>query len=151
MRVTAIIFVRNPPQWGYPVQSVTLWPLIRLATRSRWNHVALLTDRDVVVEALGGGVGAALRGEWEGRAIRLTETIPANIDCPWLESTIGTRYDYASLLWWKIIKLVTGRWYGPVWERARKAVTCSELAAMVLGMPGPWDRTPQELYRFLTD
>jgi uncharacterized protein YycO len=153
MKVIAIIFVHNPVQWKFPLSSVFVWPLIRLVTGSKWNHCAMLCVKDggemMIIEALGKGVVKTSTLDWLKRATRDTEQVQVNIACDWLEDTIGLPYDYASLLWWKVIKMATGRWFGPQWDKAKKAVFCSELCAMVVEHPEPWGVSPQDLYKYL--
>lgn len=157
MKVVAVIFVHNPLQWKFPVSSTIVWPLIRLFSRSYWNHCALMCEitaepfgnEFVIVEALGKGVTQTPYEEWRTRAERNIEEIVLNIECDWLPDAIGRPYDYASLLWWKLLKKITGRWYGPRWEQAKKAVFCSELCAMVIGINEPWGIDPGELYKLV--
>lgn len=152
MRVKCIIFVHNPVQWRFPVSSTVIWPLIRLVTRSYWNHVQLLVEvngRDMIVEAKGSGVVMTSVDNWVMSSERKIKMIAVDIDGTWLYETLGIKYDYTSLLFWKVIKIFTGRWHGPVFEKAKKAIFCSELAAMAVGCEEPWGISPQDLYQHL--
>ena len=152
MQILGLIFVNNPPQWRFPVSSVTLWPLIRLVTGSKWNHSALLCDINgerVVVEAVGSGVIMTAVSHWQQRARRRIEVMPYEGDGAWLIPILGTPYDRKSLVVLKLLKMITGTWYGPVGEAAKQAVMCSELCALAVGHPHWWDVSPEELYRYL--
>lgn len=154
MKILGIIFVHNPPQWGYPVSSLTLWPLIRLATRSRWNHCALLCElgtEDVVVEAAGSGVIVTAWEHWTKRARRDLDIhlFDNPMDGCWLAPVLGTPYDIKSLVLLKLLKMLTGTWYGPTGEAARQAVMCSELCALAVGHKHFWGVSPQELFQYL--
>ncbi|MDJ1468173.1 hypothetical protein [Xanthocytophaga flava] len=154
MKVKSIIFVHNFFEWKSFFSAVFVWYPIRLLTQSYWNHCALLVElggQDWIVEALGKGVTMTPRSVWELRARRKTVFMNGEYYPLWLTDAIGKRYDYVSILWWKIIKIITGSWYGPKWEQAKKAVFCSELCAMVVDCPHPWDISPGELYTYLID
>ncbi|MDJ1480268.1 hypothetical protein QNI16_07215 [Cytophagaceae bacterium YF14B1] len=116
MKVKSIIFVHNDFEWKSFFSAVFIWFPIRLVTGAYWNHCALLVEldgKDWIVEALGKGVTMTPRSVWEVRSKRKTEFILVDKYPVWLLDAIGKRYDYASLLFWKILKYVTGSWYGP--------------------------------------
>ena len=153
MEILAFYFINNPPQARYLVESLTLWPAIRLITRSRYNHVAILCQQGpelVLIEALGKGVTKTGWADWNARAVRRVDRVEWRGDGAALAAMIGRPYDRKTLVLLKAAKMLTGRWFGPTGEEASKAVTCSELGALVVSHPHPWDVSPQELYDYLT-
>jgi len=153
MEILAFYFINNPPQARYLIESLTLWPVIRLVTGSRFNHVAIicrLAGELVIIEALGKGVTQTPYAEWRTRAVRKITAVPFRKDGAQLAGLLGTPYDRKTLVWYKVVKMLTGKWKGPTGDQAYMAVTCSELGAIVAGHPHPWDVSPQELYEFVT-
>ncbi len=151
MKITALVFIHNPVQFRPLFASVFLWPLVRFFTGGHYNHCCLMCryqNRTVFVEVTGQGVAMTEYEEWIKRAGRKTYTIACGKECDWLKETIGLRYSYGSLCFFKILKALTQRWYGHNWETTKKAILPSELAALAIGHPQPWGISIQELFDY---
>ena len=105
-------------------------------------------NRTVFVEVTGKGVRMTEYEDWIKRAKRETHAIACGKECDWLEETLGLRYSYGSTFFFKLLKGITHRWYGPKWETTKKAVFPAELAALAIGHPNPWGISVQALFDY---
>lgn len=128
------------------------WPaaIIRLALRYPYNHVGIVVKNwgvPFINEALGRGVVTSpaevkLHGRYY-KVLRPTNAFSENILCVLANSKLGVgKYDYASLLIYHVLQLVTGKWYG---KQDHARLTCSEYVGWVLDFDTYWTLTPKDI------
>jgi hypothetical protein len=136
-----ILLIHNRFRWSDPV--TWLSKLIRIVTNSRWNHVAI-EHNGVVTEAIGAGVMSKSYSDWCNHSDRLVLPLEVEHDLEMLKRLLqcdGMGYGYMDL--WQIFRYIQRtRWNGEnyTWNGSTKifkGYTCSELAAVVLGLEQP--------------
>lgn len=126
--------------------------IIRLATRSDYSHVEVITDYFAHRDGTAIALGYASSPRDGGVVIRELRMKPGHWDLlrvPWhLETPVldfiarnrGAGYDWRSILFNHAIGL--GR-------QSRGKWTCSELIGAALGFPRPWRLSPGDLYAWV--
>lgn len=136
---------------------------IKFVTRSTINHTAivLLIDGEVFIsDSQQNGTNLKTLENWNnaynyqykihrykfnsekwGRSLRVRAL-----------SKIGiTGYDFASLLIWQPIYLLTRKWYGRKEGKAEKRMYCSEYVGYCHDIPEFWKHNPDELFKVLSE
>lgn len=131
--------------------------LIRWATRSYWNHVAIIVESEgelMIYEAVGRGCIITKTIEQylmeSDNGVRVHRHIPNEPNEVFYErffETYGKRYDWKSTFWIHAIKIVIKRWLGHTGTHAKDRFYCSELAAYLLDLPNWWTVIPKDLAR----
>jgi len=148
-----IVLVHSPFSFKRPL-SLIGWA-IRKVTRTYWNHASLLVDihgTKMMLESDINGVVAIPFKEWAKEkeiAIYDFDYGQREISKAW--SKVGhTKYDFLSLLWFVLIRAVTGKYYGYTTERkAAKRFYCYEYLAWVMGMDNYYNILPHEFIKHL--
>lgn len=137
---------------------------IRLITRSRISHNALAIKIDTeiyIIDAQRRGVNITRFREWHRKykynfyIVRLKET--SNIFYKQAvkeraKESIGiTKYDFASLLLWQPLYLITGYWPIKKIQNSKKRFYCSEFVAYCLNLPYPYTYSPEALYKYFKE
>lgn len=61
----------------------------------------------------------------------------------------STPYDFASLLIWQPLYILTGKWKGKTEEEAMQRMYCSEYVAWVFDLPYWWKLSPEKVYQYM--
>jgi hypothetical protein len=138
--------------------------LIRLVTRSQYNHAGIIAESDgTIIESEGQG---AVRGQIDKyKTCRLlTSTTPLSdvqraLICTHAEELLGVGYGWADLLWLGLLQWPLLRRLGFLrrWVSKTDDLVCSQLVAYCYGQAGivfnescPQDVTPGDLARAIT-
>jgi hypothetical protein len=130
---------------------------IRWATKSYWNHTAVVVriwGKVFIMESEIHGVQRPIPlEEWVGnKTVSITRSYEESEREYALKaiSKIGkAKYDFASLFWFHPIEILFGRYYGYTSERkAAKRFYCSEYAAWLRNYPDWFKMKPIDLYEY---
>jgi hypothetical protein len=131
-----ILLVHNRFHFSRP--DTWLSYLIRVFTCSKWNHVAIQVDEQVI-EAVGKGVCVSSYSDWLGHANQIVlPLLPMNNPDPAaILALSGQPYGFLDLVQ-HLRYIVATRWNGqPEWKgRNFRGYVCSELAGMLIGKEG---------------
>jgi hypothetical protein len=150
-----IVLVHSPLNWKRPLSLVGY--LIRKITKTYWNHASFLITlygQKFILESDIKGVVLIPFKEWVGeKTIMIYEAQLSREDIVKAMSKIGvTKYDFASLLWFGLVRSVTGRYYGfTVERRAAKTFYCYEYLGWVMNMPNWYKVLPNEFVTYLEE
>ena len=123
--------------------------LIKLFTRCKYNHSALMFDmggKTFVAEARSAGVVVATLREWKRHRPDkkwITGFALREIKTERVAYSFGVPYDVKSLFQ-QAIFITTGKWIG---EHNLEQVNCSEVVAFYYNLPQPWLWTAAKLYK----
>jgi len=148
-----IILFRNEFVWHEPMTWLSV--MVRFFTRCQFNHCALVvTNWDVpfISEAVNRGIITRpaekhlVRSKTRIMVLRSRDpleniqefTIRAN-------SVVGSKYDYAALLWFQLVYRITGTWYGPTGDPAGSRMVCSEFVAWAYRLDKWWLYSSKEI------
>ncbi len=150
-----IVLVHSPLNFKRPLSIVGY--LIRKITKTYWNHASFLVTihgQKFILESDINGVVALPFKDW---AMEKTIAI-YNFDYGQVElnkawGKVGvTKYDFGSLLWFGLIRSLTGKYYGFTVERkAAKKFYCYEYLAWVMNMEGWYNILPNEFIARIED
>jgi hypothetical protein len=151
-----IVLVHSPLNWKRPLSLVGF--LIRKITKTYWNHASFLTyapgGQKFILESDINGVVAIPFKDWAKEqtiAIYDFDYGQAEINKAWGKVGV-TKYDFASLLWFGLVRSLTGKYYGFTVERkAAKKFYCYEYLAWVMGMPNYYNILPNEFIKQIED
>lgn len=133
---------------------------IRLVSRGEFNHSAIVIKigRQVfVADSQNNGTNLKTIEVWKKeynysyvihRYIHANKDWGANFRNRALSKTGVTGYDFASLILWQPILLLTGKWFGKKGEKADKRQYCSEYVAWCHEVPNPWEMSPKKLFEW---
>lgn len=130
---------------------------IRLFTRSRVNHTALVIEiwnELFIIDSQANGTNLRPIKEWN-KKYNYSYVIdrPNRFAVAQREkavSVIGTTpYDFKSLLWYQPVYILTGRWRGKRHDEAIERLYCSEYIAWVFDMPQWWKASPQAVKEWM--
>jgi len=137
--------------------------MIKLATRSTVNHVAMVIDVSgvkMVIDSQSNGTNVKTFENWKKEygykyvAYRYKQATPEwgkKIRAKALSKTGVTGYDFASLIIYQPLYLITGKWIGLKEEKAGNRMYCSEFVAWVFDFPRWWTYSPKDVENFLSD
>jgi hypothetical protein len=128
--------VHNKFNWFRPVTYLSY--LIRVVTCSKWNHIAIKIDNQVI-ESIGKGVVLSDWGKWVAHSNRIVlPLMPEKAVNPnELLNLKGQRYGFFDLI--QIFRfIVATRWNGKsTWNGKNfSGYVCSELACVLMGITG---------------
>ena len=134
---------------------------IQKMTKSHINHTSLMLEIDgamYVIDAQKNGVNLKTLENWLEnfkytyvlhRKRKPTTQWNKGISIRALSKVGVTPYDFASLLIWQPIYILTGKWKGRTEDRADDRFYCSEYVAWVLGLENWWECSPDLVYKAL--
>jgi hypothetical protein len=124
--------------------------IIRLGLNCYWDHSATLVWYDnipYIVEAKAGElIHKKCFFKWlSHRQNNRFGLSYAKVDIDKIESQFGKAYDYKAVLFYMIIWRLTGKWIGPINEKAKLKWFCFELTAWFRGLAEWWNKTPKDM------
>ncbi len=123
---------------------------------TRWTHVAQCVDiwgETYIVDAQKNGVNPRPFKEWMkefGYDFQIVRPKSQFFRSPTfykiaLSKVGSTKYDFASLLLWQPLYIITGKWRGKQHNRATGRMYCSEYIGWLHSMPEWWKMSPQDV------
>jgi hypothetical protein len=132
-----ILLIHNKFNWKEPITWLSYG--IRVATCSKWNHIAIRID-DRVIEAKGDGVTISSYDDWFIHSNRIVKPmIPKEgIELNLLDvlTTEGINYGFLDLV--QMLRRIKAiKWDGKDTINLvdKKGLICSDLASILLGLP----------------
>lgn len=112
--------------------------IIRMFTCSKWNHIAIRID-DEVIESKGNGVTKMSYNTWlvysDRQVLPLTPAKKVDLDIQGVTDTIGLTYGFLDLAE-RAKQIKKERWDGEEYiEKDHKGLICSDLACILLRIP----------------
>lgn len=137
-----LVFTSRPLSIKQPISIVNA--ISRVVEGTFVDHVAILKDGVIYESVAGKGVHSMEYDEWkigrEGTHLFLLEIDDDLVDFNKFKLLKGKKYDYMANLFhlFKMDKRLA--------VRPLKRIYCSELAAIMLGVPNSYDITPNDLF-----
>lgn len=135
--------------------------LIRKFTKSKFSHTAFVVEcwgQIYIVDAQRDGVNPRPFEEWVKKYnysyVVSRKKNPHKDYGDWISiqafKKVGsTPYDFASLLFWYPLYILTGKWHGKTSRKNNdKRLYCSEYVGWLVGIPDYWAASPQEVYDY---
>jgi len=149
-----LIKVHRYWRWYQPVSYLSV--LIRLFTKSYWNHTAVgvvLGDTRLVHCVLDANQNGVVLEPWDiwvkKYGSKKYEITPSNkeINESDLLKYVGRGYDFLSVFIWQPIYILTGKWLGKTGIDASDKTYCTEIYSFVHGLKDPERITTGDLER----
>ena len=146
-----LIKVHRYWRWYQPISYLSV--LIRLFTKSYWNHTAVgvvLNGHDWVLDANQNGVVLDPWDVWINKyGVKKYAITPSNkeIETGALLKYVGRPYDFLSVFIWQPIYILTGKWLGKTGIDASEKTYCTEIYSFVHGLKDPERITTGDLER----
>jgi hypothetical protein len=150
-----IVLVHSPLNfWKRPLSIVGF--LIRKFTKTYYNHASFLVEiaeQKFILESDIKGVVLIPYEHWCKEQIISIYEFGANTDhFKRALSKVSLKYDFGSLLWFGLVRSVTGKYYGYTVERkAAKKFYCYEFLAWVMGHSDYYKILPNEFIKFIEE
>ncbi len=126
--------------------------LIRKISNQKWSHISIVVscwDTLFFVEALPGGVKMTPISQHPKNLnvmIRRSKNvfIERELACISMSKIGYTKYDMSSVMWFQLLKQITGKWYGHTnaSNLTDKTMYCSELVGWIYKLDDWWKLTP---------
>lgn len=148
-----IVLVHTPLSFRRPL-SLVGWA-IRKVTKTNWNHASFLVTingQKFILESDINGVVLLPFKDWaKEKTIEVYSFVYSKEQERQAFSKVGvTKYDFASLLWFGLVRAVTGKYYGYTVERkAAKRFYCYEYLAWVINHPNWYSILPNEFISYI--
>lgn len=149
-----IVLVHTPFNWKRPL--TILSHLIRLFTKSFWNHAASIVEIwgiNYIVESDINGVTILPYKDWVKNQTITVFRVPfvnkKEFSVRSMSKVGFVKYDFKGLLFYGPISLITNKWYGKSDERkAAKRFFCSEKVAWDHEFPNWYSMRPNQLFNY---